>query len=331
MRLLEEAIKVEQLAKSFTYYTKEVGVMNSLKNLIHRKTLTKQAVKDITFSIGKGEMVAFLGPNGAGKTTTLKMLSGILHPTDGSLSVLGFKPYERKKEFKKRFAIVMGQKSQLWPDLPASESILLNRYIYQVEEQTYKRTLDELVELLDVKHVLNVQVRRLSLGERMKMELIAALIHKPELLFLDEPTIGLDVVTQKRVREFLAHYNEYYKTTIILTSHYMKDVEDLCKRTLIINDGRLVFDGNLNQVHGAVNETKIVKLKFSQSVEASRLEPFGAVRQTDEFAATLEIAKEQINPVSRELLDLFPIEDITIEEKPIEEVIVSLYNRTQPV
>ncbi|WP_025700058.1 ATP-binding cassette domain-containing protein, partial [Paenibacillus forsythiae] len=237
----------------------------------------------------------------------------------------------RKKEFKKRFAIVMGQKSQLWPDLPASESILLNRYIYQVEEQTYKRTLDELVELLDVKHVLNVQVRRLSLGERMKMELIAALIHKPELLFLDEPTIGLDVVTQKRVREFLAHYNEHYKTTVILTSHYMKDVEDLCKRTLIINDGRLVFDGNLNQVHHAVNESKIVKLKFSQSVEASRLEPFGAVRQSDEFAATLEIAKEQINPISRELLELFPIEDITIEEKPIEEVVVSLYNRTQPV
>ncbi|SEN91102.1 ABC-2 type transport system ATP-binding protein [Paenibacillus sophorae] len=328
---MEEAIKVEQLAKSFTYYTKDVGVMNSLKNLIYRKSLTKQAVKDITFSIGKGEMVAFLGPNGAGKTTTLKMLSGILHPTGGSLSVLGFKPYERKKEFKKRFAIVMGQKSQLWADLPAAESILLNRYIYQVEEQTYKRTLDELVELLDVKHVLNVQVRRLSLGERMKMELIAALIHKPELLFLDEPTIGLDVVTQKRVREFLAHYNEHHKTTIILTSHYMKDVEDLCKRTLIINDGRLVFDGNLNQVHSAVNETKIVKLKFSQSVEAFRLEPFGAVRQTDEFAATLEIAKEQIRPISRELLNLFPIEDITIEEKPIEEVIVSLYNRTQPV
>ncbi|MNO47843.1 putative ABC transporter ATP-binding protein YbhF [compost metagenome] len=328
---MEEAIKVEQLAKSFTYYTKEVGVMNSLKNLLHRKSLTKQAVKDISFSIGKGEMVAFLGPNGAGKTTTLKMLSGILHPTSGSLSVLGYKPYERKKEFKKRFAIVMGQKSQLWADLPAAESILLNRYIYQVEEEAYRRTLDELVELLDVKHVLNVQVRRLSLGERMKMELIAALIHKPELLFLDEPTIGLDVVTQKRVREFLAHYNEHHKTTVILTSHYMKDVEDLCKRTLVINDGRLVFDGNLNLVHTAANETKIVKLKFSEFIGAPRLERFGTVRHTEEFAATLEIAKEQINPISRELLELFPIEDITIEEKPIEEVIVSLYNRTQPL
>ncbi|MNC03921.1 putative ABC transporter ATP-binding protein YbhF [compost metagenome] len=305
--------------------------MNSLKNLLHRKSLTKQAVKDISFSIGKGEMVAFLGPNGAGKTTTLKMLSGILHPTSGSLSVLGYKPYERKKEFKKRFAIVMGQKSQLWADLPAAESILLNRYIYQVEEEAYRRTLDELVELLDVKHVLNVQVRRLSLGERMKMELIAALIHKPELLFLDEPTIGLDVVTQKRVREFLAHYNEHHKTTVILTSHYMKDVEDLCKRTLVINDGRLVFDGNLNLVHTAANETKIVKLKFSEFIGAPRLERFGTVRHTEEFAATLEIAKEQINPISRELLELFPIEDITIEEKPIEEVIVSLYNRTQPL
>ncbi|MEV5025275.1 ABC transporter ATP-binding protein [Paenibacillus sp. LPE1-1-1.1] len=322
-----EAIKVEQLAKSFTYYTKEVGVMHSLKNLFYRKSLTKHAVKDISFSIAKGEIVAFLGPNGAGKTTTLKMLSGILHPTGGSLSVLGYKPYERKKDFKKRFAIVMGQKSQLWADLPAAESILLNRYIYQVEEQAYRRTLDELVELLDVKHVLNVQVRRLSLGERMKMELIAALIHKPELLFLDEPTIGLDVVTQKRVREFLAYYNEHHQTTIILTSHYMKDIEDLCKRTIIINDGRLAFDGNLKQVQDAADGTKIVKLKFHSFVEPERLEPFGEVRQTDGYQATLEIAKEKINPVSKELLTILPVEDITIEERPIEEVIVSLYDR----
>ncbi|MCA0755182.1 ATP-binding cassette domain-containing protein [Paenibacillus sp. N4] len=330
MRRLE-AIRVEGLTKDFTYYTKEVGVLNSLKNLVYRKTLTKHAVRDISFSIGQGEMVAFLGPNGAGKTTTLKMLSGILHPTGGHLSVLGYKPYERKKEFKKRFAIVMGQKSQLWADLPAAESILLNRYIYQVEEQAYRRTLDELVELLDVSHVLNVQVRRLSLGERMKMELIAALIHKPELLFLDEPTIGLDVVTQKRVREFLAYYNEHHRTTIILTSHYMKDIQDLCQRALIINDGRLVYDGSLNQVNGASAGSKIVKLKFADYVDPDGLGAFGTVRQSDGYQATLEIAKGQINAISRELLELFPVEDITIEEKPIEEVIVSLYDRKIPV
>lgn len=326
-----EAIRVENLAKSFTYYTKEVGVMQSLKNLFYRKTLTKHAVKDISFSIEAGEIVAFLGPNGAGKTTTLKMLSGILHPTGGNISVLGYKPYERKKEFKKRFAIVMGQKSQLWADLPAAESILLNRYIYQIEEQVYRRTLDELVELLDVKHVLNVQVRRLSLGERMKMELIAALIHKPELLFLDEPTIGLDIITQKRVREFLSYYNEHHNTTIILTSHYMKDIQDLCQRTLIINDGNMVFDGNLNQVNDVSAVFKIVKLKFADFVDADRLGIFGKVRQSDGYQATLEIPKEQINSLSRELLDLLPIEDITIEEMPIEEVIVSLYDRKLPI
>jgi ABC-2 type transport system ATP-binding protein len=326
-----EAIRVENLAKSFTYYTKEVGVMQSLKNLFYRKTLTKHAVKDISFSIETGEIVAFLGPNGAGKTTTLKMLSGILHPTGGNISVLGYKPYERKKEFKKRFAIVMGQKSQLWADLPAAESILLNRYIYQIEEQVYRRTLDELVELLDVKHVLNVQVRRLSLGERMKMELIAALIHKPELLFLDEPTIGLDIITQKRVREFLSYYNEHHNTTIILTSHYMKDIQDLCQRTLIINDGNMVFDGNLNQVNDVSATSKIVKLKFADFVDADRLGIFGKLRQSDGYQATLEIPKEQINSLSRELLDLLPIEDITIEEMPIEEVIVSLYDRKLPI
>lgn len=322
-----EAIKVEQLTKEFTYYTKEVGVRNSIKNLFYRKTLTKEAVKNISFSIDEGEMVAFLGPNGAGKTTTLKMLSGILHPTGGQLSVLGYKPFERKREFKKQFAIVMGQKSQLWADLPAAESILLNKYIYQVEDHIYKHSLNELVDMLDVKHVLNVQVRRLSLGERMKMELIAALIHKPKLLFLDEPTIGLDVVTQKKVREFLKYYNENNKTTIILTSHYMKDIEDLCNRTIIINDGRLVYDGNLNRIDDLLNETKIVKLKFTEFVRPELLEQFGTLRQSDGYQATLEIPKEHINPISRDLLTQFPVEDITIEDIPIEEVIVSLYKR----
>ncbi|KWX80143.1 multidrug ABC transporter ATP-binding protein [Paenibacillus riograndensis] len=325
------AIHVVRLAKSFTYYTKEVGMLHSIKNLFYRKSLTKEAVKNISFSIEEGEMVAFLGPNGAGKTTTLKMLSGILHPTDGELTVLGFKPYERKKEFKKQFAIVMGQKSQLWTDLPAAESILLNKYIYQVEDRHYKQTLNELVELLDVKHIMNVQVRRLSLGERMKMELIAALIHKPRLLFLDEPTIGLDIVTQKRVREFLKYYNERHRTTIILTSHYMKDIEDLCKRTLIINDGRLIFDGDLKRIDDVLNDTKIIHLKFKQYVAINQLQSYWKIRQSDGFQATLEISKERISMASRDLLASYPVEDITIEEIPIEDVVVSLYQRDERV
>ncbi|MBW5449238.1 ATP-binding cassette domain-containing protein [Cohnella sp. CFH 77786] len=326
-----EAIRVERLAKDFTYYTKEVGIKHSLKNLFYRKTLIKNAVKEISFSIEKGEMVAFLGPNGAGKTTTLKMLSGILFPTSGELSVLGFRPYERKKEFKKQFAIVMGQKSQLWTDLPAAESILLNKYIYQVDDRQYEQTMEELVDLLDVRQILNVQVRRLSLGERMKMELIAALVHKPKLLFLDEPTIGLDIVTQRKVREFLKYYNAYHRTTIILTSHYMKDIEDLCKRTLIINEGNLVYDGDLKRIDDVLNETKIIRLKFAEHVVPERLQPFGVVREANGYQATLEIAKDRIRPASRDLLSVFPIEDITIEDIPIEEVVVSLYRRDQQV
>lgn len=323
-------VRVAELSKSFAYYTKEVGVLHSLRNLLRRESLVKEAVKRVSFAIGEGEMVAFLGPNGAGKTTTLKMLSGILHPTSGDVSVLGYKPYERKKAFKRQFAIVMGQKSQLWPDLPASESIVLNRYIYQVEERRYRESLDELVELLGVGGILNVQVRRLSLGERMKMELIAALIHRPRLLFLDEPTIGLDLETQQRVRGFLKHYNERHRTTILLTSHYLKDIEDLCSRTIIISDGRLVFDGELKRIDELANARKIVKLKLAERVEPGLLGQLGTVKRSDGCAVTLEVERDHIQRVSRELLDRFPVEDFTIEDVPIEDVVVSLYRRGQP-
>ncbi|CAM4456393.1 ABC-2 type transport system ATP-binding protein [Paenibacillus endophyticus] len=322
-----EIIAVKELSKSFEYYTKELGVRNSIKNLLFRKTLIKEAVRDISFRIDQGEFVAFLGPNGAGKTTTLKMLSGILHPTSGSVSVMGYNPSERKNEFKRKFAIVMGQKSQLWWDLPAIESILLNKYIYQVEDVAYRKSLDELTELLQVHHVMNVQVRRLSLGERMKLELIASLIHKPQLLFLDEPTIGLDIETQKKVRDFLKYYNEQHKTTIVLTSHYMKDIEDLCSRLILISDGQLIYDGNLKEMNGAMNQTKVIKLKFTERVKLEQLQTYAGIRHAEDYQATLEIPKEQVNAVSRELLARLPIEDILIEDIPVEEMIVSMYQR----
>jgi ABC-2 type transport system ATP-binding protein len=223
-------------------------------------------VRQISFQIEEGEMVGFLGPNGAGKTTTLKMLSGILHPTGGTASVLGFTPWERKKAFKMQFAIVMGQKNQLWWDLPANESLYLNKCIYEVDDRTYQATLNELTELLDVKDLLSVQVRRLSLGERMKMELIAALIHKPKLIFLDEPTIGLDILSQKKMREFFKYYNREKKATIILTSHYIADIEDLCKRSIIINQGRIVYDGDLQGVNEVFAQSKVIKLQLSVPV-----------------------------------------------------------------
>ena len=225
---MEEMISVNNLRKEFSYYKKGAGLQGSLNNLFHRQMLTKEAVKDVSFSVEKGEMMALLGPNGAGKTTTLKLLSGILYPTSGEVLVNGFVPWERKNEFKRSFAIVMGQKNQLWWDLPASDSLYLNKCIYDVDDREYKKTVDELSELLGVRELMNIQVRRLSLGERMKMEILAALIHRPGILFLDEPTIGLDIVSQQKIRNFLHYYNEQTKTTIILTSHYMRDIEALC-------------------------------------------------------------------------------------------------------
>lgn len=320
-------IRVRELHKSFVYYRKEAGLRNSLKNLFARKSLVKEAVKSVSFDIGPGECVGFLGPNGAGKTTTLKMLSGILYPTSGEANVLGYVPWERKNEFKRLFSIVMGQKNQLWWDLPAIESIYLNKCIYDVADDIYRRSLDELSEMLDVQELLNVQVRRLSLGERMKMELIAALIHRPRLLYLDEPTIGLDFPSQKKVREFLKYYNEQFGATILLTSHYMKDVEDLCKRTIIINEGSLLYDGDLHKINDLFGERKIIRLRFSEPVTTLQLAKFGKVVMEDEYNAVLELPKYLLKEVSRAVLDSFPTVDWTIEDVPIEESISMLYHK----
>ena len=313
-------IRVRELNKSFVYYRKEAGLKHSLKNLFARKSLVKEAVKSVSFDIGPGECVGFLGPNGAGKTTTLKMLSGILYPTSGEADVLGYVPWERKNEFKRLFSIVMGQKNQLWWDLPASDSIYLNKCIYDVEDDLYRRSLAELSEMLDVQDLLDVQVRRLSLGERMKMEIIAALIHRPKLLYLDEPTIGLDFPSQKRVREFLKYYNEQFGATILLTSHYMKDVEDLCKRTIIINEGSLLYDGDLHKINDLFGEHKIVKLQFSEPVAEQRLAKFGKIISADDYSVVLELPKHRLKEVSRAMLDSFPIVDWTIEDVPMRRV-----------
>src|SRR5512136_333378 len=322
-------IRVDHLTKSFDYYKKELGLRNSLRNLFLREKLTKEAVRGISFEIEAGEMVGFLGPNGAGKTTTLKMLSGILHPTDGQASVLGYVPWERKKAFKMQFAIVMGQKNQLWWDLPANESLYLNKCIYEIDDRDYQATLAELTELLDVKDLLSVQVRRLSLGERMKMELIAALIHKPKLIFLDEPTIGLDILSQKKIREFFKFYNQEKKTTVILTSHYMEDVEDLCKRAIIINQGRIVFDGDLHRVNDVFAQSKVIRLQLSSPVACEALAAFGQVKEHSDFAVTLEVPRLELKERSKAILDQLPVVDFNIEDIPVEEGIALLYQRQE--
>lgn len=320
-------IKVENLSKSFNYYKKDVGVKNSVKNLFHREKLVKNAVNNISFEIEEGEIVGFLGPNGAGKTTTLKMLSGILYPSSGHATVIDYIPWERKKEFKMNFSIVMGQKNQLWWDLAACESLHLNKYIYEIDDKTYQNTLNELVELLDVKDLLNIQVRRLSLGERMKLEIIAALIHKPKVIFLDEPTIGLDIISQRKIREFLKYYNVQTKTTIILTSHYMNDIEDMCKRSIIINQGCVVYDNELCNINELFSKTKIIKIQLEQPVDKKLLEQFGAVKEYEGLNAVLTVSKNDVKECSKVLLDRVPIIDFTIEDIPLEEGIALLYQK----
>lgn len=320
-------ISVGGLSKSFAYYKKEAGLKSSLKNLFRREKLIKEAVRSISFEVDEGEIVGFLGPNGAGKTTTLKMLSGILIPTGGGAKVLGYTPWERKKDFKRQISIVMGQKSQLWWDLPANESFLLNRYIYELDEKQYNATLAELTEVLGVQEQLGVQVRRLSLGERMKMELIAALIHRPRVMFLDEPTIGLDLISQKKIRDFIRYYNEKTRTTVLLTSHYMDDIEDLCKRSIIINEGRIVYDGDLNRVNDAFSGKKLVKVQLTERVAQDELSRYGEVKEFDGFNATIEVDKQDIKPICKSILDDLPVMDFNIENIPVEEGIVQLYRK----
>ncbi len=320
-------IEVKDLYKEFSYYEKDVGLKNSVKNLFLRKKLIKKAVKQISFEIEQGEIVGFLGPNGAGKTTTLKMLSGILYPTSGYAKVLGYTPWERKNEFKRQFSIVMGQKNQLWWDLPANESLYLNKCIYEIDDRSYNETLGILTELLDVKDLLKVQVRRLSLGERMKMELIASLLHKPKILFLDEPTIGLDIISQRKIRDFISYYNKEQKTTVLLTSHYMADIEGLCKRTIVINHGEIVYDGELSKVNEIFDNTKIIKLQFESPIDIKSLENFGKIKEVEDLKATIEIEKSNVRESIMELLGRFPVKDFTIEDIPVEEGIAMLYSK----
>ncbi len=320
-------IKVNNISKNFDYYTKEEGLKNSIKNLFHREKLVKSAVKSISFEIEKGEIVGFLGANGAGKTTTLKMLSGIIYPTSGTATVLDYVPWERKKEFKMQFSIVMGQKSQLWWDLPAIESLILNKQIYELDDNTYRKNIDMLSELLEIKDLLNVQVRRLSLGERMKMELMAALIHNPKVLLLDEPTIGLDIISQKNIRDFLKFHNQQSKTTIILTSHYMKDIEDMCKRTIVMNQGELVYDGALNKINTALDQKKIVKIEFLKPISKNDIQHLGTVKAFSPLAVTMEVEKKDLKTISGMIFNRFDIVDFNIEDISLEDNIALLYKK----
>jgi ABC-2 type transport system ATP-binding protein len=321
-------IEVKNLSKTYEYYKKSPGLLASVKGLFAREKLFTEAVKNINFTIDEGELVGFLGPNGAGKTTTLKMLSGILYPTSGEAGVMGHTPWKREKEYQKQFALVMGQKNQLWWDLPAMESFILNKEIYEVSDKDFKYNLDELVELLGIKDILDIQVRKLSLGQRMKCELTAALLHKPRVLYLDEPTIGLDVVAQKNIRDFIKKYNRENKTTIMLTSHYMEDIKELCGRVIIIDRGTIVYDGGLDSLIAKYAPYKELNITFNgEGVQREEVKKFGQVAKYEPFAVTLKVDREKVKDAARKILasDL-PVDDIMIDEVDVDDVIRRMFN-----
>jgi len=319
------AIQVDKLTKVYRTYQKEAGFWGAFKGLAQRKYKETAAAKEVSFSVEEGELVGFLGPNGAGKTTVLKMLSGLLQPTSGEATVLGFTPARRQNEFKRQFALVLGQKNQLWWDLPAAESLELNRVIYGLDPASTQRTIDELTELLDVREKLNVMVRELSLGERMKMELIAALLHRPKVLFLDEPTIGLDVVSQKKVREFLREYTARNRITTLLTSHYMQDIEELCDRVIIIDHGQVFFDGALQDIIDRLATHKIMTLSRRKPLPAIDFSPYGEVLEKSASEVRLKIPRQQIVAASRDLIAALEIDDFTVEDVPIEDIIREVF------
>jgi ABC-2 type transport system ATP-binding protein len=320
-------IEVQNLTRIFRTYKKQPGFWGGVKGLFNRKYDETAAAKDVTFSIAEGEFVGFLGPNGAGKTTTLKMLSGLIFPTSGTARVAGFDPTKRENAYRRIFALVLGQKNQLWWDLPAIESFTLLKAIYGLPADEYKTTLDELVDLLGVREKLNVIVRELSLGERMKMELIAALLHRPKVLFLDEPTIGLDVVSQRAVRLFLRDYNLRHRVTIVLTSHYMADIKELCERVIVIHKGSKIYDGPLDRLEsGSDSKKKIVKFvpkdtAFNEAWQSR----YGATQRSDDGTFTLRVSTDDIVAVAQEVLATGPVADITIEDVPLEDIIAELF------
>jgi len=322
-------IEVSNLTKAFRTYKKQPGFGGAIKGLFHRQYEQTVAVNEVSFKIEPGELVGFLGPNGAGKTTTLKMLAGLLYPTTGSAKVLGYTPWERDDGYRRQFALVLGQKNQLWWDLPARESLELNAKIYGIPKDQFEKTVGEMTELLNVKDKLNVSVRELSLGERMKMELIASLLHQPKVLFLDEPTIGLDVTSQKTVRDFIRRHNAEQKTTILLTSHYMADIQELCERVIIIDHGKIFFDGKLSEIVDRFADFKLVTIQFKKAneISADNLNRYGEVVEKTSEAIKFKVKRDRVIAVCKSLLDDLPVTDIDIQEVPIEDVIRQIFAR----
>jgi len=321
----EPVIHLQELCKTYRVPEREPGMRAAVKSLFRRKMNNIKAVDGLTFDLARGEMVGFLGPNGAGKTTTLKMLSGLLHPTGGEVRVLGSIPWKRDRDYLRQITLVMGQRSQLVWDIPAADSFELNRVIYRLPYSDYQRTLKELTNLLELGPLLKKPVRNLSLGERMKCEIAAALLHRPQVVFLDEPTIGLDVTMQRRIRSFISEYNRRYEATILLTSHYMADVEALTKRVIVIHHGKLLFDGDLSKLVQTFTAHKTIVVQLGDC--SADLRTYGEVINCEEGRWTLRVPKDRTARITERLLVDLPIIDLLVEDPPIEEVIDQVFTQ----
>jgi ABC-2 type transport system ATP-binding protein len=321
----QPVIYLDNLRKTYLVPERDAGLLAAARSLVKRRQREIKAVDGVSFAVESGEVVGFLGPNGAGKTTTLKMLAGLLHPTSGVGRVLGYEPWQRKRDFLKAITLVMGQRNQLNWDIPASDSFELNRVIYRVPLDEYRQTLGELTELLELGPLISKPVRNLSLGERMKCEIAAALLHRPRVLFLDEPTIGLDVTAQRRIREFIREYNRRHNATILLTSHYMADVEALCQRVVVIHHGRILFDGPLADLVQRFSPHKTIAIDLEHQPEIANYGAFGEVVSQTNGRILLRVPKLDTARVASRLLAELPVSDLTIEDPPIEEVIEQVF------
>ena len=320
-------IKISDLSKSFKMFKRSAGLRGALKSFFNRKYSHFFALKNINLDLQSGEILGILGENGAGKTTLIKLIVGLLYPTNGDVNVNGYNPWNRNHEYLKRVSVVMGQKNQLWWDIPASESFLLNKHIYQIEDSEFEYTMNELVDLLDVRDKLDVQVRRLSLGERMKMEIIAALLHKPSLILLDEPTLGLDVISQSKIRDFVRYYNKEYGATFIITSHYTKDIQEMCERVLVLHKGSQMYDGKFNDLIKAINPKRRLFFEFNEDADQASL---AELKSTYNFEVnnnilTAELPESDLKSLLLRLLDKFSPISMSFEDLPVEETMRSFF------
>jgi ABC-2 type transport system ATP-binding protein len=324
----DSVVSVAELSKTFLVPERDPGLRAAARSLVRRRHREVRAVDGVSFEIGRGEVVGFLGPNGAGKTTTLKMLSGLLYPTSGEARVLGHVPSKRERELLRRITLVMGNRNQLQWDLPALDSFELNRAIYRIPRGDFQKLRDELIGLLDVGDLVRKPVRQLSLGERMKVEIVGSLLHRPQVLFLDEPTIGLDVTMQRRIREFVAEYNRRYEATVLLTSHYMADVVALCRRVVVIHHGRILFDGPLARLGEEFEAFKTLTVELEDA--AVDLSGYGDVLEREGGRVKLRVPKAETARVTARLLAEREVADLTVEDPPIEDVIELVFAQESP-